>query len=251
MEKYINNYDNFENSIVYDFNLGAGGIGDCIKFFMFILDSCMKDNIRLYYKQNNIEIEKYLKLKYDKMYTNDNQIIQLKNVKIAQPQMYYSTFNYNFNLEVKDVFFFTDEVIDNSKLLFPTDIVNYISIHLHLGDNFLETNIDFIVCKNDIRSYNEENIYNFINSLTENENIFFCCDNNSYKLKIKEKYKNIIVTNCDIGHTSLLNTTSSQTLNSITEFYILTNSNKIIAASYSGFSYVAAKFNNIPLINLS
>lgn len=77
---------------------------------------------------------------------------------------------------------------------------------------------------------------------------FFCCDNNNYKLKLKEKYSNIIITNCDIGHTSLTNTTAKQILDGITEFYILTNSKIIFAASYSGFSIMASKFNKILLL---
>jgi hypothetical protein len=51
MDKYINNYYSFDNSIIYNFNVGYGGIGDCIKFFMFILDYCIINNIRLYYKK--------------------------------------------------------------------------------------------------------------------------------------------------------------------------------------------------------
>lgn len=74
MDIYINNYESLKNNVVYNFNIGDGGIGDCIKFFMFILESCMKTNTRLYYKQNNIEIEKYIRLKYDKMYITEDII---------------------------------------------------------------------------------------------------------------------------------------------------------------------------------
>jgi hypothetical protein len=101
----------------------------------------------------------------------------------------------------------------------------------------------------DTRSFSEEKIYKFIEE-HHNENIYFCCDNNSYKIKLKEKYNNIIVTNSDIGHTSLLNTTSKQVLDAITEYYILTNSKAIYAGSKSGFSVTASKFNNILLINI-
>ena len=41
MEDYINKYEQFESSIIYDFRLGDGGIGDCIKFFIFILELCI------------------------------------------------------------------------------------------------------------------------------------------------------------------------------------------------------------------
>jgi hypothetical protein len=228
--------------------LGHGGIGDCIKFFMFILEKCIKTNTRLYYKKNNIEIEKYIKLKYEKMYIAEDEINQLDCVTIVLPQMYYSTIDYDYSIDIKDVFYFTDEVKINSKYLFPLNITNYISIHLRLGDKYLETNKEFVLCKEDTRNFTEENIYKFIEE-KYNKNVFFCCDNNAYKLKIKEKYNNIIITNCDIGHTSLSNTTNKQILDGITEFYILSNSQMIFSASLSGFSIMASRFNNIPLIN--
>lgn len=248
MDIYINNYDLFNKIIIYNFEMGDGGIGDCIKFFMFILDSCIKNNTRLYYKNNNIEIEKYIKLIYDKMYIDEDKIKQLDCVEIVKPEIYYSTINYNYSIDIKDVFYFTNEVKINCKNLFPQDIINYISIHLRLGDKYLETEKQFVLCKEDIRNFSEEKIHKFIEE-NYNKNIFFCCDNNKYKFKIKEKYNNIIITNCDIGHTSLSNTTKKQVLDGITEFYILTNSKMIFGASSSGFSIIASKFNNIPLIN--
>ena len=245
MELYIKNYNLFNKIIVYDFNVGDGGIGDCIKFFMFILNECIKKNICLYYKKNNIAIEKYIKLKYDMYIETSPFINQNINIKILKPCMMYSTFNTDYSININEVFYFTDEVKINSNRLFPYE--NYISIHLRLGDKYLETNRDYIVCKEDIRPFSEEKIHNFIeNNENENEKIFFCCDNHKYKLQMKEKY-NIIITNCNIGHTSLSNTTNEETLDAITEFYILTNSKMIFAASESGFSLIAAKFNNVPL----
>ena len=247
MDSYISNYDSFTKKMVYDFKLGDGGIGDCIKFFMFVLVSCIKNNTRLYYKKNNIEIENYIGLKYDKMYIDEDKIKQLDCVEVVNPYMYHSTINYDYNININEVFYFTDEVKINCKNLFPENINNYISIHLRLGDKYLETENHYVLCKNDIRTFKEENIYKFIEE-NYSENIFFCCDNNNYKIKLKEKYNNIIITNCDIGHSSLSNTNKKQILDAITEFYILTNSKMIFAASQSGFSIVASKFNNISLI---
>ena len=65
MENYINNFNNFDKISIYDFKLGEGGIGDYLKFYMIILIKCMRNNIKLYHKINNIKIEKYIKLKYD------------------------------------------------------------------------------------------------------------------------------------------------------------------------------------------
>jgi hypothetical protein len=104
---------------------------------MFILELCMKNDIRLYYKKNNLEIEKYIKLIYDKMYIDEDGITELDNYEIVTTGMYYSTINYNYSVLISDVFYFTDEVKSNYTHLFPSDITNYISIHLRLGDRYL------------------------------------------------------------------------------------------------------------------
>lgn len=51
MEDYINNFNNFDKIIVYDFKLGDGGIGDYLKFFMIILTKCMDNNTKFYCKK--------------------------------------------------------------------------------------------------------------------------------------------------------------------------------------------------------
>ena len=247
MDVYIKNYELFDKIVVYDFKLGDGGLGDNIKFFMFVLESCMKKKERLYYKKNNIDIENYIKLKHSKMYVDNEMLQHLQNVKIVVPQMFYSSIDYNYSININQVFYFTDEVIINSKLLFPNDVTDYLSIHVRLGDKYLETEMKYVLCKEDVRTFSEEKIHNFIEK-NYSKNILLCCDNNSYKVKLKEKYKNIIITNCDIGHSSLFNTTTKQILDAVTEFYILTNSSIIFSASNSGFSRIASKFNNIPLI---
>jgi hypothetical protein len=245
MEEYIKKYDSFEESLVYDFNIDYGGIGDCIKFFIIILESCIKNNKRLYYKKNNIEIENFIKLKHDKMYFQQNQIEVSNNTNIVTPGMFYSNITYDYNINISDVFYFTDDVITNSKTIFPL-INDYISLHLRMGDKFLETDKNFVFCKDDERHFSEEKLYNFIENNFDKK-IFFCCDNKKYKLNLKEKYSNIIITDCDIGHTGLRNTTKKQVLDGITEFFILTKSEIIIAVTESGFSIIASKFNNIPL----
>ena len=70
------------------------------------------------------------------------------------------------------------------------------------------------------------------------------------KSKIKNKFNNVIICDCDIGHTNHSNTTDKQALDTLTELYLLTNSEKIYYASESGFSLIAAKFKNVPLIKI-
>ena len=54
MNNYLNNYDNYNKTIIYNFNVGGGGIGDCIKFFMYLLHLCIKYEIKIKYLINNI-----------------------------------------------------------------------------------------------------------------------------------------------------------------------------------------------------
>ena len=249
MENYIENFNNFDKSIVYDFRLGWGGIGDYLKFFMIILDHCICNNIKIYKKRNNIEIEKYIKLKCDFFYINANEISKLKNVTIKTPHAYYKNPNYYGNIHLNEVFYFDNIIKTNLQNILPSLPTNYISIHLRLGDKFLETDKKFVLCKRDTRKFSEEKICKFIED-NNDKNIIFFCDNNNIKLKIKNKYKNIIISNSQIGHTSLSNTTNKQTLDTITDFYILSNSQLICAASKSGFSKMASQFNNVNIISL-
>lgn len=254
MENYIKKYNSYKNKIVFDFNLNDGGLGDCIKFFMYLLNISIKDNTRLYYKKNNIEIENYIKLKYDIMYITDEKIC--KKCNIVKPYMYYKIINNEYitndNLiNINEVFYFSKDVIINSQNIFPPYINEYISIHLRLGDEFLELEVEKkpIYKKKDIREFSEEKIMNIIQE-NKNEYIFFCCDNNAFRQKIKEKYNNIIISSGEIGHTGYFNVSKKQVLDTVTEFYLLTNSKKIYGASQSGFSILAANFNNIPYIKL-
>ena len=96
MENYIKNYNTYDKIIVYNFQLGDSGIGDCIKFFMFVLEDCIKNKKRLYYKKNNTDLEKYIKLKHD-MYID----IVPENAEVVNPGMFYSTIHTNFTLQMK------------------------------------------------------------------------------------------------------------------------------------------------------
>ena len=158
---------------------------------MHVLEGCVKNNTRLYYKINNLEIENYIKLKHDKMYIHEDHIKQFDNVKIVTTN--HPNFSSKYSIDIKDVFYFTDEVKMNANYLFPMGITDYISIHLRLGDSFLETERNYIICKADKRDFSEEKLYQLIED-NYDKNVFFCCDNNSYKLKIKDKYNKIIIT---------------------------------------------------------
>ena len=79
------------------------------------------------------------------------------------------------------------ENIEQHVDLLPKNITESTLIHLRLGDKHLETDINYIGCKNDERIFSEDNIFKFIEK-NYNKTIFFCCDNNLFRQKIKEKY---------------------------------------------------------------
>ena len=263
MDEYIKNYDGFKKIIVYNFN-NKGGLGDCIKFFMFILELCIKYNYKLYYQINDLPMEKYIKLRYPIMYIREgdirnrrkiNDMKHIENISsdsynIVLPYLFFSAFKYDdISINIQEVFYFTHEVKLNSRKVLSLNTPSYVSLHLRLGDKYLETDDEFIKYKRDARNFSEENIYNFIEENSDRTIVFFC-DNNNYKRRVKEKYDRIIITNCDIAHTGLRNTTDKQILDAITELFLMTNSEEIYIASDSGFSIIASKFKNIPLIKL-
>lgn len=249
MENYIEKYDLFQEKIVYVFRLGDGGIGDFTKYFLHILDICIENSIRLYVLKTDMILHNFLKLKYEKMYTIESDSeVYVKDISILKPDILYSVSPFMFynkdlrlNLPLSCMFYFTDDVVQNV----PVSHDNYISIHLRLGDAFLETDTQYVLCKSDTRQYNETALFAFIEANCD-KNIMFFCDNNAYKERVKAKYDFITITSYPIGHTSLSNTTQQQVLDGITEFYLLANSDAIYHASDSGFSLMAAKFREIP-----
>lgn len=266
MKDYLNNYNIYTKNLVYNFRIGDGGIGDCIKFFLYALNLCIKHNIRLFYLTNNTYLEKYLKLCHTKMYITKEQLLSQRIISeneississniynIVTPQTFYDSFMRDSSsinrifMPAKDVFYFSDHVISNSNKILG--IKNYISVHLRLGDSFLETDKYYVQCKTDKRIFDEIKLHKFIK---ENTDIVFFCDNKDYKLKIKNLYPHVTITDSNIGHTSLTNTTDAQVLDAITDFYLIAHSKKIIAVSnYSGFSELASKFGGVELQKLA
>ena len=269
MENYIRDFDNYKQAIIYDFELGKGGIADCLKYFLILLNKSIKEKKRLYYLKNNIDIEKYIKLKHDKMYIDKDSLNNLKKTmkcKIIKPYFLYRYLNVineskykdyqkkkddikktiSTLIKINEVFMFADSIIENSNLLLNSEIKNYISLHLRLGDKFLETEKKFVLCKGDTRKFNESSLFKFIEE-NKDKNIIFFCDNKQYKLDLKKKYNHIVILDSEIGHTSLSNTSEKQFIDTVTEFYIMCNSDRIVCASISGFSLIASRYNNVPL----
>lgn len=250
MEEYIQNFENYKSIVVYDFNIGDGGIADCIKSFVWCLEKAIEEKHTLYYKINNIPIENYLKLIHTEMYVKDLSSLKNNFIYIIKSTDTYSHYNEtHLKIKLNQIFQFSNDIINNSKVFLDKYNIppKYISLHLRLGDKFLETDSKYVQCKEDTREYNHDTIDKFIKN-NINDNIIFFCDNHKFKIDIVNKYKGrVFIINCNIGHTGLKNTTKEQILDTVTEFYIMSNSQKIISASYSGFPIIASKFNNVPI----
>jgi hypothetical protein len=256
-KEYFENYNKYTKNLIFNFDYGMGGIGDYFKFFMYALKYCIDHNIRLYLYIKH-DINKYIKLKYDKMYININNIkykninkykdledIDDKDIYLINPFIFYDVQQEVYDNATKcildDIFYFTEDILNN------TIQEKYISIHLRLGDKFLETDKNYIVCKEDVRVYNEKKLNKFLED-NKDKNIYFFCDNYAFKKNIKDNYENVHIIDVKVGHTSLLNVTEDEIKNSIIEFYILSKSEKIYWASWSGFSFMASRFYNTKFI---
>jgi len=270
LKNYIQEYDTYDKFLVYDFYLGYGGIGDCIKFFMYLLEYCIKNKVKLYYLLSNNPIEKHLLLKFPKMYITEEKIksnkkeiknyYELEKIEsnifhiISPFKLYYHAKNNYFenmllHIPFSSVFDFSSFVKEN--VIIKDINFEYVSFHLRLGDKYLETDKQYVICKEDERIFSEEKfIKELQKELKSQEQVIFFCDNQEYKNKLKSKFPNVNILQSNIGHTSLKNTTQEQIIDTCSEFYLLSKSKKIYGISESGFSLIASNFNNIPFIKL-
>lgn len=261
MEEYVVNRKEYTKKVVFYIPYFQGGIGDLIKFFTCLIQLCIDKKLKIYYFLTDLSLNKFLLLKHPELYISniDTQHINLSDINqlnlisddkyyIVQPHLMYKIIDYNkLYLKGSDIFYFSKEIIERSKTF---NLDNYISIHIRLGDKFLEIPQHLIQCITDIRNYNEDNIFKCIED-NFNTNIVLFCDNLQYKQKIKEKYPFIHLTEFKIGHTALPSTSDEITIDTLAEFYVLANSKKIFIANESGFPIMSSKFFNIPLINIS
>jgi hypothetical protein len=261
MQQYVNSYPTLNKTIVYNFNLYEGGIGDNIKFFIYLLELCIQHNVKLFYLKNNLISEKYIKLVYESMYISMDKIknpihlhrldfesLNENQVYFVRPHLLYPSFTYHNTIIPNKIFYFDYHIIKNSYRLLNVD--KYISVHVRLGDKYLEIDKRHIQCYDDVREFDEPKLFKYIED-NSHKNIIIFSDNKQYKSKIKQLYNHVIILDTKIGHTALSHTSEEQIIDTITEFYIMSNSESIYIACNTGFSIMAAKFNNITCYNFT
>lgn len=271
--KYLEKWTTLTKVVVYDFRMSAGGIGDLMKFFMCLLNFCIAGDIKLYYLVNNLAIEKFIRLKHDYMYITASEIkdnsVALKDINkllkgtkidsaailpgkynVITPNILYTKYDIASLLPLNQMFYFSPAVIHNARRLGFKAGFKYVSVHLRMGDKHLETDKKYVSSHNDVRSFSEEKLFKFLERWSGYKNFLFFSDNMNYKLLIKKKFHKVLITDFAVAHTGLVNTTEAAVLDSVTEFYVMTGSEHIVAVSSSGFSAMAAKFNGVMLTGL-
>ena len=252
---YLNECDSYSKKVVFVFGKTNGGIGDLTKFFTYLLQECIQHKVRLYYLLTGDPIDKYLKIDERFYISRIQHVLMLHSVQhlstilenvfyIVQPQIMYVVDDIYSKLTIPlhKIFYFTDEVLNRAQPYTG----HYISVHLRMGDKFLETDPRFVMVHNDTRTYDETKLFSFL----EKQNVLFFCDNKSYKQRVKRMFDHTRITDFDIGHTSFLNTTDSQLIDGLAEFYLLSKSKHIYKASYSGFSIMASKMYGCTISDL-
>jgi hypothetical protein len=247
MDEYVRDYPTFQTHIVFVFGLGDGGLGDFVKYFVIVLSFCKTHKIAAHCLVTGTHLEKHVRLRHD-WYVTDvpTQRLDALTSKLT-PHVFYGlspqslyTCQVDKSFPYSEVFTFSDAVLELARSFHVPD--RYTSIHLRMGDKFLETDKKFVLCVDDQRSFREEDLVRWI----ERPNVVFFCDNYAYKMKIKSKCPQVYVTDWPVAHSSLANTTEEQVMYAVAEYVIMTRSVNIIAASKSGFSKTSACFHRIP-----
>lgn len=265
--KYLDDWKNYDIKVVYSFKKGNGGIGDYLKYFTTLLHVCMEKKYKLYFlMDNDTFVKQYLFTRYEFMTIHETTISKETNQITTYEELINLEKNEKYNLvgpftfyiikNIEELFydgmsimFSFSNLVTEHKLVKEYDNLDYISLHIRLGDKFLETDKKSVICVNDDRCYRENIVLQFLEN-HKNQTILLFCDNKSYKEKLKEKYSNLLTTPVKVAHSSLVNTTKEEIFDTIIEFYLLTKSKKIYTCTNSGFPYTASFYGNIPYIRL-
>ena len=243
----------YTRKVIFKIPHFQGGIGDVIKYFLFLIQLSIQKRWKVYYAITDLKVNKWLKLRYPELYYNVEHPVYLNNINnvgvpdleyVVNPHLLYGIFSYeDLYLKGSDVFDFAPEIVERSKV-FP--IEQYRSLHIRLGDKFLEIPVEQNQCVTDVRQFNQDLVNKCIE---QNPGILIFCDNLAYKIDLKEKY-DILVTPFKIGHTCLPSTSDETIMDTLTEFYLLTRSQHIYSASDSGFPKMASNFYGVPFTQL-
>lgn len=267
--------------IIHEHEYGCGGIGDFLRGALTLYSICKKYNYKYYiYLKENINLDKcFIKEKIPLNIINDNNkeniniidkyednvIINFLNKIKNNKKVYFVKSNYfspkykeSIN-NIKDEFFTnvlkpTQEILNIVNNIYLQNNIKkneYVSVHIRSGDYNMSNN-----SSRDLRiNLSNKNIYldlnNKIQNILKKHNINIPILIHSDSLKLKNELKNInnnyIICDLQIKHIAekIGIDTEEAVIDTIAEFYIVANANKIIMyPSYSGFSHIASLINN-------
>jgi len=245
------NYTNPSKACVFRFYGNAGGVGDFIKYSMYVLNECIKNN-HSFYVDIRAPIYKFLIIKYDIMDYNKKRPSH-SDIYYTSPGNYYNILH-SGNMDQLDrltffnFFDFIPIVYDELYKMMPKE--DYITIHIRLGDKYLENrNIAHNYCDQDVRTKKPDEYYlTHIDTIMKTNNtnpVILLSDNVGFKKLVKQHSPTIIINEFDIVHTSFNynNNTNVETLfaKTLAEFLLLVKSKEIYALTISGFPVLANK----------
>jgi hypothetical protein len=260
LTEYLKNWQNLNVKVVYYYR-NDGGIGDYMKYFSTLLNLCIKKNYKLYFYKDEEFIKKYVYLNYEFM-NIDRETVQknitrkinewrkLKTLRekkimnLVTPVPFYRAPYKSLCYERLSTMFSISDTVKNHEIVKQYSNFDYISLHIRLGDKHMEH-----INSPDDRHYKENLVIEFLES-NKDKNILLFCDNAKYKQELQQKYKNVSITSAKVVHYNQKGTTEEEVLHTVIEFYLLSKSKKIYAASNSGFSYIASFYGNVPYVLL-
>lgn len=265
------------------------GLGDFIRSCYFINQFSEKYNIEVnfhinqhpiknfleYFKNNksiNKEISKNIHFfkTTNYVYVNDNNIIKYKYKNIDEILINYlnSLQLYDGNVYLYLINHPNEEYITNknkekiAEILKPIDYINNKTTYAMGFLKLNKGNFKVIHIRTEDEDLNNNKILNnrinyIINTLksiifTTNDDIFLITNNNKLKKTLIQKCPKIKTIFNDIAHTAYKETSEEKIINTLKDFYIMSNSNSIYCFSVythgSGFSKWCAITYNIPYI---
>lgn len=273
LEMIVNVYSqNYNNAL-------GGGIGDFIRGSLFLIQYCIKNNLRFDIDFKNHPISNFLYKKYDRIeneinynnvsyyYTNNSP-----NDNIDQNNFLKEFTNYINSNSSKIVYLFSnnypiykisnlertfirDKFLPNKNL---TEYINNRLNYLNLDDknfNIIHIRLSDSIFKNDLVDMNmfkkiKNIIVKYIKILSiKQKKILLLSNSNTIKQKLKEKFNDLIIHVNNIGH--LGNIQNEESLkNTLCDMFIISKANAVCAISDyghgTGFSKYICELYNIP-----
>jgi hypothetical protein len=219
----------------------------------------MQQNVPLYWSRQGILLEKYCPVRSEMIAdevpndaleisegnlsnVQDRSVLLSRAHHFVRPFTFYQSFTYDVldRVPLESIFLWSPEVRDRAKDILDWPFGTFTSVHVRLGDKFLETDKRYVLCTEDQRNLDEASLRHFV--LAQEKPFLFFCDNNSYRHMVASWSPHVTLLQCSVGHTSLSNTTETQYLDALVEMYIMSQSETIVSFTNSGFSIVASKF---------